>query len=143
METWSTHHRDPKSSLHLYTAPHPRPDDANAAPLRNIKSNVLIFSPPAPPNRCPPLPPALPVIPSPPPTPQHPRCPGEDTGALYTFGWGKSYCLGNGTGGKCQSRAQPERVKPLTRANVAHVACGTTHVAALVKPRPPQKKQQK
>ncbi|CAM9316067.1 unnamed protein product, partial [Laminaria digitata] len=56
------------------------------------------------------------------------------TGALYTFGWGRSYCLGDGTGGKCQSRAQPERVKPLTRANVAHVACGTTHMAALVKP---------
>ncbi|CAM9729691.1 unnamed protein product [Ascophyllum nodosum] len=60
-----------------------------------------------------------------------------DTGGLYTVGLGKSFCLGEGTAGRCRSRRQPAKVRPLGRANVVHVACGISHVAALVKPRPP------
>ena len=66
-----------------------------------------------------------------------PALPSKDTGGLYTVGLGKSFCLGEGTAGRCRSRRQPAKVRPLGRANVVHVACGISHVAALVKPRPP------
>ncbi|CBN77994.1 conserved unknown protein [Ectocarpus siliculosus] len=59
-----------------------------------------------------------------------------DTGALYTIGSGGTYCLGNGTGGKSQTRNQPESVKPLSRVEVAHITCGASHTAALIRPRP-------
>ncbi|CAN0512036.1 unnamed protein product [Ectocarpus sp. 12 AP-2014] len=73
-------------------------------------------------------------------TPLPPRAPcyrrAEDAGALYTIGSGGTYCLGNGTGGKSQTRNQPERVKPLSRVEVAHITCGASHTAALIRPRP-------
>lgn len=59
--------------------------------------------------------------------------PTKDTGALYTIGSGGTYCLGSGTGGKSQTRNQPEQVMPLSGTEVAHIACGTSHMAALLK----------
>eukprot|EP00752_Nemacystus_decipiens_P006950 g6237.t1 len=56
-----------------------------------------------------------------------------DTGALYTIGSGGTYCLGSGTGGKSKTRNQPEQVMPLSGAEVAHITCGTNHMAALLK----------
>ncbi|CAM9192162.1 unnamed protein product, partial [Hapterophycus canaliculatus] len=58
-----------------------------------------------------------------------------DTGALYTIGSGGTYCLGDGTDGKSQTRNQPERVTPLSGDEVAHIACGASHTAALIRPR--------